>query len=112
MEGNTLKTRQKGMNMLENETSMPPSGDPGGRHRDRGSRGRKVVVIASRSRIRTVTDKDQKTSRGSRIAKRYPGANASGSNRLSGPGQEASARPVILGVQADHGESELYDKCG
>ena len=30
MEEKTLKTRQKGMNMLESETSMPPSGDPGG----------------------------------------------------------------------------------
>ena len=30
MEEKTLKTRQKGMNMLGSETSMPPSGDPGG----------------------------------------------------------------------------------
>jgi hypothetical protein len=30
VEEKTLKTRQKGMNMLEIETSMPPSGDPGG----------------------------------------------------------------------------------
>ena len=30
VEEKTLKTRQKGMNMLGSETSMPPSGDPGG----------------------------------------------------------------------------------
>ena len=107
MEEKTLKTRQKGMNILEIKAGMPPSGDPGGRHRDRGSRGRKVVVIAPRSRNRAVTDKDQKTRWGNRIATRYPGANAPGSSRLSGPGQEASGSPAILGVKADHGESEM-----
>jgi hypothetical protein len=66
-----------------------------------------VAVIAQRSRFRAVTDKDQKTSRGNRIATRYPGANAPGSSRLSGPGQEASASPAILGVKADHGEREM-----
>jgi len=30
VEEKTLKTRHKGKNMLESETSMPPSGDPGG----------------------------------------------------------------------------------
>jgi hypothetical protein len=30
VEGKTLKTRQKGMNMLEVRASVPPSGDPGG----------------------------------------------------------------------------------
>jgi len=54
-----------------------------------------------------VTDKDQKTRWGSRIAQRYLGAKASGSSSLSGPGQEASASPVILGVKTDHGESEM-----
>jgi len=63
-------------------------------------------VIAPRSRHRAVTDKDQKASWGKRIAKRYLGANALGSSSLSGPGQAASASPVILGVKADHGESE------
>ena len=65
-----------------------------------------MAVIALRSRFRTVTDKDQKTTWGKRIATRYPGANAPGSNRLSGPGQEASGSPVILGVKIDDGESE------
>ena len=63
-------------------------------------------MIAPRSRHRAVTDKDQKASWGKRIAKRYLGANALGSSSLSGPGQAASASPVILGVKADHGESE------
>lgn len=63
-------------------------------------------MIALRSRNRIVTDKDQQTRWGKRIATRYPGANAPGSSRLSGPGQEASASAVILGVKADHGESE------
>jgi hypothetical protein len=30
VEEKTLKTRQKGRNMLERQASMPPSGDPGG----------------------------------------------------------------------------------
>ena len=30
MEEKTLKTRHKGMNILESKASMPPSGDPGG----------------------------------------------------------------------------------
>jgi hypothetical protein len=64
------------------------------------------VVLAPRSRNRAVTDKDQKTRWGKRIAKRYLGANALESNSLSGPGQMASASPVILGVKADHGEGE------
>jgi hypothetical protein len=54
-----------------------------------------------------VADKDQKTRWGNRIAKRYPGANAPESNRLSGPGQEVSASPVIRGVKVDDGESEI-----
>ena len=66
-----------------------------------------MAVIALRSRIRTVTDKDQKTRWGKRIATRCPGANAPGSSRLSGPGQEASASPVIRSVKVDDGESEM-----
>ncbi len=66
-----------------------------------------MVVIAARSRLRTVTDKDQETRWGKRIATRYLGADAPGSSRLSGPGQTASGSPTILGVKADHGESEL-----
>jgi len=58
-----------------------------------------VAVIAQRSRYRIAKDKDQKSRRDSRIAKRYPSANAQGSNRLSGPGQEAPGSPVILGVR-------------
>jgi hypothetical protein len=61
------------------------------RHRDRGSGGREVVVIAQRSRNRAVTDKDQKTRWGKRIAQRYLGANALGSSSLPAPGQAASA---------------------
>ena len=64
-------------------------------------------MIAQRSRYRTVTDKDQKTRRDRRIAKRYPSANAPGLNRLSGPGQEAPSSPAILDVKGDHGESEM-----
>ena len=52
-------------------------------------------------------DMDQKTRRESRIAKRYPSANAPGSNRLSGPGREAPSSPAILSVKGDHGESEM-----
>ena len=64
-------------------------------------------MIAPRSRNRAVTEKDQKTSWGKRIAQRYLGANALGSSSLSGPGQAASARPVILGVKADQREGEV-----
>jgi hypothetical protein len=66
-------------------------------HPDRGNREREVVVIASRSRNRAVTDKDQKTSCDKRIAKRYLGANALGSSSMSGPDRAASASPVTLG---------------
>ena len=52
-------------------------------------------------------DKDQKMRRGRRIAKRYPGANALGSNRLSGPGQEAPSSPASLSVKGGHGENEM-----
>jgi hypothetical protein len=65
------------------------------------------MVIAQRSRTRAVTDKDQQTSSGKRIAKRYLGANPLGSSSLSGPGQAASASSVIPGVKADHGASEM-----
>jgi len=54
-------------------------------------------------------DEEQKTKRDSRIAKRYPGANAPGSSRLSGPDQEAPINPAILSVKAGHGESEVKE---
>jgi len=53
-----------------------------------------------------VTGQDQKTRRDSRIAPRYPGANALESARLSGPDQEVAGSPAILDVKADHGASK------
>ena len=106
MEDKTLKTRQKGINILR-KSQYAAVWLFRKRYRDRGSRGRKVIVITPRSRYRTVMDKDQKTRRESRIATRYPSANAAGSHRLSGPGQEAPSSPAIPSVKGDHGESEM-----
>jgi hypothetical protein len=88
VEDKALKTRQKGINILKRK-QYAAVWLSWKRHRDRGSRGRKVAVIAQRSRNRTEMGKDQKSRRDSRIVKRYPSVNAPGSNRLSGPGQEA-----------------------
>jgi len=110
VEDKTLKTRLKGINILKKKSQYAAVWLSCKRHRDRGSRGREVAVIAQRSRYRTVTGKDQKSRRDSRIAKRYPSVNAPGSNRLSGPGQEAPGSPVILSVKGDHGESEMKVK--
>ncbi len=98
VEGKTLKTRQKGMNMLEKKPHAA-AWLSRKRYRGRGSRGRKVAVITQRGRYSAVTGKDQKTSGGNRIAQRYPGANTLRSFRLSGPDQSVPASPAILGVR-------------
>jgi len=71
VEDKTLKTRQKGINILR-KSQYAAVWLSRKRYRDRGSRGRKVIVIAQRSRYRTVMDKDQKTRRGNRILQEIP----------------------------------------
>ena len=76
VEDKTLKTRQKGINIMKKKSQYATVWLFRKRYRDRGSRGGEVAVIAQRSRYRTVTGKDQKSRRDSRIAKRYLSANA------------------------------------
>jgi hypothetical protein len=70
VEDKTLKTRQKGINILR-KSQYAAVWLSRKRYRDRGSRGRKVIVIAQRSRNSAVR-KDQKSRWGTRILQEIP----------------------------------------
>ncbi len=76
------------------------------RHRDRGSRGREVAVIAWRSRHSTVQERTRKRV-GVANLEEIPRCKRTGVKQVPGPGQKAPGSPVILSVKGDHGESEV-----